>query len=219
MTGRAHRLLAFLAKAEARGAPSGWALTLDAAVAVACAVGAFIEAAHRTVQQVYITPASMLFTRPVAVHVPTTILIAATLTALPLAARRLYPVTALLVIIAAVTVIAFSRDGEIPLVACGTAVFAAYSAVVHSRYRNLAFAAVVLVAVVADAAFGEALPLFPGGVTAVSSLAPGSASGNCGGGCRTPRHGCDAPRRSTRPRPSARLRPSAPASPASCMTS
>ena len=178
MTGRARALLAFLAKTEPRGAPSGWALALDAAIAVAAAVAAFIEVAHRTVQQLYtIPPDSTVFTRPVAIPVSVTILIAATLTALPLAARRLYPVTALLVIIAAITVIAHSRGGGIPLVACGTALFATYSAIAHSRYRNLAIAAVLLVAVIADATFGEALPQFPGGVTTVSSLAAATAAG------------------------------------------
>jgi signal transduction histidine kinase len=177
MTGLVRRVLAFLAKAEPRGAPSGWALTLDAAVAVAAALGAVTDVAHRTVQNRFVTPGTAIVTQPVAVHAPVTVLIAAALTGLPLAARRVYPLTGLLVIVAAITVIAYSRDGGIPLVACATAVFAAYSAAVHSRYRNLAIAAVLPVAVIADAALGEALPRFPGGVTAVSSLAAATAAG------------------------------------------
>ena len=177
MTGRLRRLLAFLAKAEPRGAPSGWALALDAAVAVAAAAGAFTEVAHRTAQEVYITPAGSVFTRTTAIHVTTAMLIAATLTALPLAARRLYPVTALLAIIAAMIVLARTRDGAIPLLACATAIVAAYSAIAYSRYRNLAIAAEVVVAVIAVAVLRDALPKFPGGVTAVTSLAAAAAAG------------------------------------------
>ena len=44
----------------------------------------------------------------------------------------------------------------------GTAVFAAYSAVTHSRYRNLAIAVVALVTVIVAGALGDQLPRFPG---------------------------------------------------------
>jgi hypothetical protein len=209
MTGRAHRLVAFLGKAEPRRPPSGWALALDAAIAVAAAVGAVMEVADRTLQNLFVGPGGAIMTQPVTVHAPAAALAAAALTALPLAARRLYPIMAWLVIAAAITAIAFSPHAAIPPVASGTAVFAAYSAVLHSRYRNLAIAAVLAVAAIVTSTFGDLLPRSP----------PGSASGNCAGGCWTPGRSCAAPRRSTRPPPTAPSTPSAPASPAKCMTS
>ena len=56
--------------------------------------------------------------------------------------RRLYPITAWLVIVAAIFAL---RHDHLPPVAFATAVFAAYSAVVHSRYRNLAIGAVLVI--------------------------------------------------------------------------
>jgi hypothetical protein len=110
-----------------------------------------------------------------------------------------------LVIAAAITAIALSPHAGIPAVASGTAVFAAYSAVLYSRYRNLAVGAVP--------------PGAPRSSPSPPRPPPGSASGACAGGCWTPGRSCAAPRRSTRPPPTAPSRPSAPASPASCMTS
>ena len=107
MTGRAHRLVAFLGKAEPRR-PAGWALALDAAIAVAAAVGAVMEVADRTLQNLFVGPGGAITTQPVTVHAPAAALAAAALTALPLAARRLYPIMAWLVIAAAITAIAFS---------------------------------------------------------------------------------------------------------------
>ena len=68
MTGRAHRLVAFLGKAEPRRPPSGWALALDAAIAVAAAVGAVMEVADRTLQNLFVGPGGAIMTQPVAVH-------------------------------------------------------------------------------------------------------------------------------------------------------
>jgi signal transduction histidine kinase len=177
MTGRAREVLAFLAKAEPRGAPSGWALALDAAVAMAAAVGAVTEVAHHTVQDLFAGPGGTVFTQPVAVQAPMTVLIAAALTALPLAARRLYPITTWLVIAAAITAIALSHRAVIPPVASGTAVFAAYSAVLHSRYRNLAIAAVLAVATAVTGTFGDVLPQLPARLTAIVSLAAATGAG------------------------------------------
>ena len=177
MTGRAHRLVAFLGKAEPRGAPSGWALALDAAIAVAAAVGAVMEVADRTLQNLFVGPGGAITTQPVTVHAPAAALAAAALTALPLAARRLYPIMAWLVIAAAITAIAFSPHAAIPPVASGTAVFAAYSAVLHSRYRNLAIAAVLAVAAIVTSTFGDLLPLLPARGTAILTLAAATAAG------------------------------------------
>src|SRR5437660_11992220 len=136
MPGRASGLLAFLTKAEPRSAPSGWALALDAALAVGLAAGAVAEVTGRTMQSGFINPAGFLMVQTVTVHVGVATLIAAALSGLPLAVRRLYPITVWLVIVAA----AVAMRGGVPPVTFGAAVFAAYSAVVHSRYRNLAIA-------------------------------------------------------------------------------
>jgi signal transduction histidine kinase len=177
MTGRVQRLLAFLARAQPRSVPSGWALALDAVVAVAAAFEAVTEAAHRVLVQVSVTPAGIGTIAPVAVHVPMTTLIAAALTALPLAARRLCPITTWLVIAAAITFIASSRHAGVPLIASVTAVVAAYSAVLHSRYRNLAIAVVLVVAAIVTATFGDLLPLLPPRFTAIFTVAAAAAAG------------------------------------------
>ena len=108
MTGRWHRLVAFFGKAEPRGAPSGWALALDAAIAVAAAVGAVMEVADRTLQNMLVGPGGAITIQPVTIHAAAATLAAAALTALPLAARRLYPIMAWLVIAAAITALALS---------------------------------------------------------------------------------------------------------------
>ena len=103
-------------------------------------------------------------------------LTAAALTALPLAWRRLYPITAWLVIIAAIAIV---QQDFVPKVALGTAVYAAYSAIAYSRYRNLAIAAVSLTTVAAAAEFGARFPQFqfPGRLTAIFVVLPAAAAG------------------------------------------
>ena len=103
-------------------------------------------------------------------------LAAAALTALPLAWRRLYPITAWLVIIAAIVIV---QQDFVPKVALGTAVYAAYSAIAYSRYRNLAIAVVSLATVTAAAEFGARFPQFqfPGRLTAIFVVLPAAAAG------------------------------------------
>jgi signal transduction histidine kinase len=183
------RGLGLLLRAEPRrAAPSGWALALDAAIAVGAAVGAVYEVAtHGTVQVnfnmgniVLIGPGGLIISRPglypvpVPVHTSVLAFAAAALTGLPLAVRRLYPITAWLVIAAAIVVV---HPTVVPPVALGTAVFAAYSAVVHSRYRNLAIASVALVTIAVTGALGNQLPRFPGRLTALFAIFPAAVAG------------------------------------------
>jgi len=104
------------------------------------------------------------------------LLAAAALTALPLAWRRVYPITAWLMIMAAVVIV---QQDFVPKVAFGTAVFAAYSAIAYSRYRNLAITVVSLTTVTTAAVFGYRLPefQFPGRLTAVFVILPAAAAG------------------------------------------
>ena len=194
MAGRTGRLIAYFRGAEPRGAPpSGWALALDATIAVGAAAGAVYEMTQRDTARASVTvsgpPAAVQHAiqsglplinlgRPLLdvapVHASPLMLVAAACTALPLAWRRLYPITTWLVIIAAIVVVSAMY---VPPVALGTAVFAAYSAITHSRYRNLAIAVVSLVTVIAAIGLGNNLPRFPGRLTAVFAILPAAVAG------------------------------------------
>ena len=175
MAGPTSGLLAFLRQAEPRPAPSGWALALDAAVAVGAATGACIEVSQRTALRTFLVPGGVLVTQPVLVHPSSLVLAAAALTALPLAVRRLFPIIVWLVIVAAI--FTTNSSVEVPPVALGTAVFAAYSAVVYSRYRNLAIGVVLVTTLTVTATSADALPRFPGRLTALFAIVPAAAAG------------------------------------------
>ena len=74
------------------------------------------------------------------------------MTALPLAARRIYPIGAWLAIAVAIVAI---HPVYVPPVALGTAVYAAYSAITYSRYRNLSVAVVAVVTVAVAGTLGQ----------------------------------------------------------------
>jgi signal transduction histidine kinase len=162
MAGRPGELLAVLMRDEPRRTPSGWALALDAAVAVAAAAVAVIEAD----------------TGPFWAQVPgTKVLAAAALTALPLAARRVYPISACLAIMAAIYWLKFGdRLAPFPAIAFGTAVFASYSAVAYSRHRYLAIGVVATITLAVTATFGNTLPQFPHQFTALLAITPAVAA-------------------------------------------
>jgi signal transduction histidine kinase len=199
VTGRIGSLLASLRRTEPRGAPpSGWALALDGVVAVGAAVGAVYEMTQRA--PVKGGTATVTLSGPsdsvqhaiqsglplsrvghplltvIPAHPSMLMLAAAALTALPLAWRRVFPITAWLVII---TAILLMQSDFVPKVAFGTAVYAAYSAIAYSRYRNLAIAVVSLTTVMAAAVFGYRLPMvvFPGRLTAIFVVLPAAAAG------------------------------------------
>jgi len=180
MRGRIGRLLAFFRRAEPREpAPSGWALAFDAAVAVALAAGAVDEMPSTIFMSLYggaLRPRGFLAVfGPYSVHASVAALIAAAMTALPLAARRFYPVTVWLVIATAIVAV---HAIYVPPVALGAAVFAAYSAIRFSRYRNLAVAMVAVVTVaVAATTLGQQLPRFPGRFTAVLAILTAAVAG------------------------------------------
>jgi len=186
--------VAFFRRAEApEPAPSGWALAFDAAVAVGAAAGAVYEMAERSFTQAVILPgpgvtppiigllggAARHVSAPALGILPATnasvaMLVAAALTALPLAARRYFPITVWLAIAAAIVVV---HTYYVPPVALGTAVYAAYSAITHSRYRNLAIAMVAVVTIAVAGTLGPDLPRFPGRLTAVFAILPAGAAG------------------------------------------
>jgi len=167
-------LLAFLRQTGPRSVPSGWGLTLDAAVAVGLAAAAVAEVAVRADEPRTALPGAGILVTTTAAHAPAAVLAAAALTGLPLAARRLAPITVWLVIVAAAVAL---QHAEVPPVAFGTAVLAAYSAVAHSRYRNLAIGVVLVVTVGITATFANTLPRFPGRLSAMFAIVPAVAAG------------------------------------------
>jgi len=86
----------------------------------------------------------------------------------------MFPIAAWLTIIAAIIAV---HPTYVPPVALGTAVFGAYSAVVHTRYRNLAMVTVLAVAVAIAATLGGELPRFPGRLTAVFAITAATVAG------------------------------------------
>ncbi|MER7722404.1 histidine kinase [Streptomyces sp. NPDC096323] len=80
------------------------------------------------------------------------------LSTLPLAARRRYPLAAFAVAMCA-TLAMVDDASWMNVATCG---IGAYSAVVHSRYRVRAMAAMVVAAVLAGLAFRETEPILPG---------------------------------------------------------
>ncbi len=206
MSGRPRELLAALLRAEPRRTPSVWGLALDAALAVGTAAFADFEVLDHGWEHA-ISNGATTYVIPVVLHVGPLGLAVAALTALPLAVRRLYPISALLAIFGAICWIKFSDPGilggvtvvpvrpvpeavarlvphvqlvvgqiPMPAIVFATAVFAAYSAVAHSRYRYIAIGVVAVITLVVTASFGDTLPPFPHQLTALIAIAPAVAA-------------------------------------------
>jgi signal transduction histidine kinase len=199
VAGRLGELVAALLRPEPRRVPSGWALALDAALAVGAMALAVFEVVGHTGQLVLVKGSGPAWT--VEPHIGPAVFAVTALTALPLVARRLYPITAFVVIIAAIGWLRFGevseklsvvagrglppmlarlvRDGGLvvhhvptPSIAFGTAVLAAYSAVRHSRYRYVAVGVVAVVTLAITVTFGNTLPQFPDRFTALLVVTP-----------------------------------------------
>ena len=101
------------------------------------------------------------------------VLLAVALTAAPLAVRRRYPVATCCVIMAAVLA---SRSWT-PPVTFATAIFAAYSAVVYSKYRQLALGVVLTGAILITMTFPNTLPRVSERYTGILVVIPVVAAG------------------------------------------
>jgi len=99
------------------------------------------------------------------------LLLGIALTTAPLAFRRRYPATAFGVIFAAVLV----AHNHVTTITFGAVIFAAYSAVLYSRFRWAALLAVGAGAVIATAAFPNTTPQVPARFTALLVLVPTAA--------------------------------------------
>jgi signal transduction histidine kinase len=163
----ARRLVGFLRSAEPRPALSRSAIVADAAIAagatlavVVAAIQGFLPAsgAAGRARLPGLGPLGVLKPPPgplpSAAHLSTTpswLLLGIALTAAPLAFRRMYPTAAFCVIL--VAVIATSHYATVFTFA--SAIFAAYCAVVYSRYRGIALLAVVAGAIIITAAYPD----------------------------------------------------------------
>ena len=96
-------------------------------------------------------------------------LLFAVLTTAPLAMRRLRPLTAFWVILAAALIAPFTANNWITFIAV---VLAAYSAVVHSPFRRAAVISVFAAGILTAIAFPDAAPALPGRFTALLVLIP-----------------------------------------------
>ena len=89
------------------------------------------------------------------------------LTTAPLAFRRRYPATAFCVIMAAT----IATSGNTTIVTFAAVIFAAYSAVVYSRFRRMAVLSVAIAAIIVTAAFPNTAPPVPARYGALLVLA------------------------------------------------
>jgi signal transduction histidine kinase len=173
-------LLAFFLRAEPRGAaPGGRALAFDATVAAGAAAGA-VWAVHRAIGRTIVLqhgPASpgnlVLVPHPGLAGLA---VLAAAMTALPLALRRYYPISVWLVVAAAILLVHLAGF-PVALVTAVAASYAASSAIAHSRYQNLAIAAVAVVTLAVAAGLGDELPRFPSWLTPVFAVLLAAVAG------------------------------------------
>ena len=203
---RARGVVAFLSQSEPPRPLSGWSLAADAVLAVAATIAAIVEVILRARTVRAEIPKNKTFA-PATIDIDgvrriigyavlqdgrvtgvlknlphnlpplpqpsTAALVAVALTAAPLAVRRRYPVAAGCVIMAAVLV---SRNWT-PPVTFATAIFAAYSAVVYSKYRQLAVGVVLTGAIIITMTFPNTLPRVSERYTAFLVVIPVVAAG------------------------------------------
>jgi signal transduction histidine kinase len=191
---RVDRVVGYFRHAEPRPVVSGPAFLVDVAIAVAATIAALVAAIegylHVGSGNVTVTPQPGPRGGPVGpapplppaahllpphiVHIPAWALVFVLLTTVPLAFRRIYPTSAFAVILAAVLATqAYSTE-----ITVGAAIFAAYCAVVYSRYRRVALLTLVAGAIIVTAAYPEVTPEVPERYTALLVLLPTVALGN-----------------------------------------
>lgn len=169
--------LAFARSAEPRPALPRRAISADICLAAAALVAAlaavkFGSSASSEVARKLVFPAGnghSILKPPLPgspVPLPWAALTAAVVTTAPLAARRLAPLATFWAILAAT--VATSHYGT--AVTFAAVVFAAYGAVVYSRFRGLALLSLALAGVIVSAAFQNTAPPLPGRVTALVVL-------------------------------------------------
>ena len=172
--GSARGLAAFFRQSEERPVASRAARATDAAIAavgtIAALITAIVQARHAGAEVVYAHPAGFVI-RPFGPLPPwpsAWVLLGVALTVAPLAFRRIYPIAAFCVILAAV--IATTREATaITFVAV---ILAAFSAVAYSAFRRLALLTVLAGGAIVTAAYPNTTPPVPGRYTALLILLP-----------------------------------------------
>ena len=166
--------LAFARSTEPRTLPGGRAIAVDAALAAAVALASVATAVDTARGQalVLLVPAKAMLNATAAHGAPGGIgaaaVLACVLTTAPLALRRVQPLTVFWVLLLG-TIFTSQYANLVTFIAV---VLAAYSAVVHSRFRGAAVIGVLLAGVVVTAAFPDTTPPLPGRFTALLVLAP-----------------------------------------------
>jgi signal transduction histidine kinase len=191
-------IVAFLTRSEPRRPLSAWGFVLDAVIATAATVGVVLQAALRQPNRpqfpagaiysaVHIQGAAFPQIYAVVWHgqvlsflkglpdtllpappVPPLALAGIALTAAPLLFRRMYPVGSAAVILVATLAV----HNYVPPLTFMTAVFAAYCAVVYTRYRQVAVGTVLVGATAATILFPNTLPHVEERFTALFVLVP-----------------------------------------------
>jgi signal transduction histidine kinase len=151
------RLIAYSRSAEPRRVPSSAALGLDALLACVAAITSLALADGQG--------GGLLGWGALA---------AVLMTTMPLALRRVYPITAFWLVLFGIVLVNQNAN----FITFAALVLAAYSAVVHSRFRGAAVVNVLLAAVLVTAAFTNTEIPQPGRLTALFVLIPVVLVGN-----------------------------------------
>ena len=172
--GLARWLVDFFRLPEERPVPSRAARAFDAALAAAGAIAAvvtvIVEARDSAARLAYSVPGDVVIPfRPPPPALPSLwVLLGVALTVAPLAFRRVYPIRAFVVIIAAV----IGTSGQTTTITFVAVILAAYSAVAYSAYRRAALLSVLIAAVIVTAAYPNTTPPVPERFTALLILLP-----------------------------------------------
>ncbi len=149
---------------------------VDTAIAVAATLAALVAAIERARSGSFgrtlyalpgMAPRVVLGTGPLG-PAPFFVVLGIALTTAPLALRRRYPATSFGIIMAAV----IATHNYVTTVSFAAVIFAAYSAVVYSKYRRMALLSVATAAIIVTAAFANTTPPVPARFTAFLVLAP-----------------------------------------------
>ena len=170
--------MARLFAARARPQVPAWSLALDAVIAVAASALAIDETITHSHGESFVAPSIKIL--PPAGYVPQPalypsvwLLAGVALMAAPLWIRRVYPVTACVIILAA----AASLPHHVPPVALGAAILAVYSAVVYSPHRELALGVALAGAIATVATFPDTPSYISERYTALIVVTPTAAAG------------------------------------------
>jgi len=170
---RVWRAVDFVRSAEQRTSPTRRAIAMDIALAAAATVALLVTINYTLYNTGTAQPSG--FPGYSAGENPWPNLLFAVLTTAPLAMRRLRPLTAFWVILAAALVAPYTANNWITFIAV---VLAAYSAVVHSPFRRAAIVSVLAAGILIAVAFPDAAPALPGRYTALLVLIPVVLAGN-----------------------------------------